>query len=117
MIKNTAKKSSFIAAILIRGLYILDSLKNYTLIILDISYFYYIVSSLLANSVYILKNVLIGYQMTAINELMQHKKNWEELDFMEKFFFVMVVILIGFTFLVTGVFSFWARNKMKGRNF
>lgn len=117
MIRRTANQSAFVASIIIRGLYILDSLKNYTLIILDIPFFYYCLSSVLANSVYIMKNVLIGYQMTAINDLMSHRKNWGELDFTEKFFFVMVIVLIVFTFLVTGVFSFWARNKMKGIGF
>ena len=114
MIRQTSSRSAFLASIIIRGLYILDSIKNYTLIILDISYFYYLMSSLLANTVYILKNVLIGYQMTAINDLMNHKKNWKEFGFMEKFFFVMVIILIGFTFLTTAAFSLWARNQMKG---
>lgn len=99
-----------------RALYILDSLKNYTLIILDVSYPAYLVSSLAANSVYILKNVLIGYQMTAINDLMNDRKNWDELDFTEKMFFVVVVALIGFTFVATGVFSWWARGKMNGKS-
>ena len=53
MIRQTSSRSAFLASIIIRGLYILDSIKNYTLIILDISYFYYLMSSLLANTVYI----------------------------------------------------------------
>lgn len=95
-------------------MYILDGLKNYTLIVLDISYPVYIGSSFLVNAIYVMKNVLIGYEMREINDLIHNKKNWDQMNVPQKFFFVLVIILIAFTFLTTGLFTYWAKNKMKG---
>ena len=115
MLKKIAIKNPMGVAFIIRGMYILDGLKNYTLIVLDNPFISYISSSALVNSVYVMKNVLIGFQLKEINDLMSHKKNWDELNIPEKFFFILVLILISFTFIATAGFSIWAKKKMEGK--
>lgn len=95
----------------------MDGMKNYALIVLNNPYPHYLFSSILVNAVYVMKNVLIGFEIKEIGDLMSHQKNWEELNLTQKFFFVLVICLIVFTFIITGIFSFWARSRMKSKIF
>lgn len=117
MIKKTAKTQPFLAAIIIRGLYVVDGIKDYTLIVLDLPFSYYFSSSFIINTFYVLKNVLIGYQLKAISDLLTQKKQWSEIDFFEKCFFAAIFCLVTFSFLATGYITYWAQNQMRGNYF
>ena len=60
-----------------------------------------------------MKNVLIGYQLNEIGELITHKKTWDSVDWAEKCFFAAVLFMIIFSLVATTIFTIWARNRMK----
>ena len=114
MIKTTAETKPFLASLIIRGLYVLDGIKDYTLIVLDIPFKYFLSSSFIVNTFYIMKNVLIGYQLKEIGELLTHQKQWDDIDTPEKIFFMLVILMIVFSFSATVVFTVWAQKRIKG---
>jgi hypothetical protein len=61
-----------------------------------------------------MKNVLIGYQLNEISELITHKKTWDSVDLAEKCFFAAVLFMIVFSLVATTIFTIWARRRMKG---
>ena len=67
------------------------------------------------NTFYIMKNVLIGYQLKEIGELLTHQKRWDDIDTPEKIFFMLVVLMIVFSFSATVVFTVWAQKRIKGK--
>jgi len=60
-----------------------------------------------------MKNVLIGYQLNEIGELITHKKKWSSVDWAEKCFFAAVLFMIVFSLVATTIFTIWARGRMK----
>lgn len=61
-----------------------------------------------------MKNVLIGYQLKEIGELLTHQKQWDDIDTPEKIFFMLVILMIVFSFSATVVFTVWAQKRIKG---
>lgn len=92
----------------------LDGIKDYTLIVLGVPFRVYLASSFAVNAFYIMKNVLIGYQLREIGELLTHQKKWSSVDLAEKLFFGAVLFLVVFSFAATAVFTVWANRRMKG---
>lgn len=92
----------------------LDGIKDYTLIVLGVPFKFYFASSFIVNTFYIMKNVLIGYQLKEIGELLTHQKKWSSVDLAEKFFFGVVLFLVVFSFTATAVFTVWANRRMTG---
>lgn len=115
IIRSTATTQPFLASLIIRGLYVLDGIKDYTLIVLGVPFKFYFASSFIVNTFYIMKNVLIGYQLKEIGELLTHQKKWSSVDLAEKFFFGAVLFLVVFSFTATAVFTVWANRRMKGK--
>lgn len=64
-----------------------------------------------------MKNVLIGYQLKEIGELLTQQKKWEDIDTAEKIFFLLVILMIIFSFSATVIFTVWAQKRIKGRNY
>ena len=102
------------ASLIIRGLYVLDGIKDYTLIVLGVPFRHFFASSFIVNTFYVMKNVLIGYQLREIGELLTHQKKWSSVDLAEKFFFAAVLFLVVFSFTATAVFTVWANRRMRG---
>lgn len=102
-----------LVSFVVRGLYVMDGLKNYTLIVLNVPFDCYITSSFCMNAFYVLKNVLIGYQLNEIKELVTQEKTWDQFEAPEKVFFCALILIIVFSFIATGLFTFWANQKMK----
>lgn len=94
----------------------MDGIKNYTLIVLGIPYPSFLLSSFIVNTFYVMKNVLIGYQLNEIGELLTHQKKWSSIDLAEKCFFGAVLFLIVFSFAATAVFTIWAQRRMTGKD-
>ena len=113
--KKSSKNNPLLCSVIIRGLYILDGIKNYTLIVLNIPYPFYVCSSFIINSFYILKNILIGYQLQEISDLVTKKKSWNNIDLAEKIFFGVVLGLVVFSTVASTFFTMWAKRKMKSK--
>jgi hypothetical protein len=94
---------------------VVDGIKDYTLIVLEVPFSHFISSSLIINTFYVMKNVLIGYQLKQIGELLTQQKQWGAIDFPEKCFFVAILCLITFSFSATAFFTYWAQRQMNGK--
>ena len=110
-----SREGPYRTAFLTRFIFITAGLKEYILALIDNPYSSFIISGFFVHGFYVLEAVLIAQGISNIQEFLESKKTWAEKSGIEKFSFIMVLVLIVFTIVLMSVIGYYATKKVKER--
>lgn len=114
--KIESKKNPFRVAFLCRIIFVASGFKDYILALIDNPFGSFITSAIFIHSFFVFLFVLIAAKITEMKTFFEDKNNWEQKPLVDKIEFVVVFVLIVFTFIFTVFVGWWVSKKLKEKN-
>lgn len=99
-----------------RSLFLNAGVKDYMLILVDVPFWSYFLSSVIFNGGYSLLYSLIGSEISQIEEFIDHPKSWEHKSVYEKISLIVLGISVFLTVFFFIFIGCWAKKKLKENN-
>lgn len=106
-------KEPYKTAFLTRFIFMPAGVKNYILSLIQNPFPSYFLSGLTLHAFYVGESCLIAQEISEISSIMGKKKGWAEKSAIEKFSFIVVLLLIVFTIVFIVFVGIWATRKIK----
>ena len=114
--KTESKKNPFKVAFLCRIIFVASGFKDYILALIDNPFKSFITSAICVHGFFVILFVLIAEKITEMKSFFENKDNWESKPLIDKIEFVVVFLLILFTFIFTIFLGWWVSKKLKQKN-
>jgi len=113
VLAEESTKEPYKTAFLTRFIFMPAGVKNYILSLIQNPLPSYFLSGLTLHSFYVAESCLIAKEISEISSIVGKKKGWDEKSAVEKFSFIVVLLLIVFTVVFIVFVGIWATRKIK----